>query len=313
MLKRLIYIFLGLSIITLFIFGQSSAALSPYIGIEVGDKFEFQFSKFEIQRYINGSKVIDEDGFELVNNKINITVNEIKEGNDGFFKELYGGSTVVNVTETFKRGVFPALTMLDSWFFLYYQVELVFDDLVTFVDPEEGSTIELFPPDTNDYSNFAGLPAFATTNTSFYEALEKEVPDFSGTPSMTPDRAQETDDSALKLNRFTQVSLQDGIFKMNITNGDMRAGYTSAEEPYYIEGRSYYYVEINTQQGVVNTLSWKIQYTIQIGEYSDDFIYEVIIDNLNPQTTTQVDFQLYQSITITICGLLLIRLVRRRN
>ena len=308
-IRKVSYLF----VFTLVFTSQISTALSPHIGIHIDDTFEYQFSKFEIFRYINNSLVVDEDGSNLVDNTIKITINDITEGNDAFFEDLYGESTLVNVTETFKRGSFTTTTFLDMWFLYYYDTEMMFGYLIVYSHPEEGIFPEMTPPDTNDYWNFAGLPVLATTNETFYESLELEIPDYSGTPPMPPDRAQNERDGEMKLNRFTQVSLRDSIFKMNVTNTEMRSGETTNNETWSINGSTNFYVEINTQQGLVNTLSWVVEYSVVLGATSDAFIYEVVIDNLNPQKTIKVDFQILYAATLSVLGLLVINIIRRKR
>ncbi len=311
--KKMLYISLSLFVFSLLLTYQTSASLSPYIGFEVGDEFEFQFSKFDVYRHINGSLVIDEDGSDLINNNITVTINEITEANDGFFKELYGSSTYVNVTETFKRGVFNKLTLLDAWFFYYYQVELSFDNWIMFFDPEWGINTGIESPDTSDYANFAGIPVLATTNTTFYQSLEDEIPDYSGTPPMPPDRMSDERDEELRCNnRITQASLKDDIFKMNVTNVDSISGETASNESWSIEGSTNFYVEINTQQGIVDKLSWLITYNLILGSTTDDFVYETMIKNLNPGVTAKSDFQVYQGLFLIVIGLIVIQLKKKK-
>ena len=307
-MKKTEIIGLSILVLSLMVTYQTSAALSPYVGISVGDKFQYEFTQFEIYRYINGSLILDINGSNLIDNSINITINDISESNDAFFENLYGSSTEVNVTENFKRGSFMAKTLLDMWFFHYYETEIGFDSFITYFDPEEGINGEITPPDTSDYSNFAGLPVLATTNKSFYEALEQEVPDYSGTPPMPPDRLLNEKDRSFTLNnRQTQASLQDGIFKMNVTNIDTRSGETSANESWSITGGTAFYTEINTIQGLVNILYWKIYYSTVIGETTDNLIYEIQIENLNQEITHNVSFQFYLGLITLILGLIVFR------
>ncbi|MHA1199385.1 MAG: hypothetical protein ACTSQF_08675 [Candidatus Heimdallarchaeaceae archaeon] len=311
--KKIPYLAVSLFMFSLLISNQATATLSPYIGFEVGDTFEFQFSKFDLYREINGSAEIAENGSELVGNQIDIAINEITEANDGFFKELYGESTSVNVTETFKRGVFTTVTLLDMWFFFYYDVEMAFDYWIVLFDPEDGVNMGFAALDISDYGNLAGLPVLATTNTTFYESLEDEIPDYSGTPPMPPDRTTNVEDTNVKLNnRLTQASLQEGIFEMNVTNSIMRSGETSSYESWSMEGSTNFYVEINTQLGIVNEFSYLVTYGLVIGATTDELFYEVMIENLNPQAI-KVEFQFYHGILAVIVGLIAFKFKKRKH
>ncbi|TFG08712.1 hypothetical protein EU534_02640 [Candidatus Heimdallarchaeota archaeon] len=298
----------------LFLTYQSSAAISPYIGFDTGDSFEFEFSQFDIYRKTNQTIVIDEDGSELVNNTIKVTINEIEEANDGFFEELYGESTYINITDTFKGGIFDTIVPLDYWFFYYYQMEIMFDTFITFFDPELGFFGEIGIPDTEDFSNFAGLPVLATTNTTFYQALEEEIPDYSGTPPMPPDRIRDDQEGEIMLsNRLTEASLRDKFFKMNVTNADIFTGETTSNETWHIGGISNFYVEINTQQGVVDKISWYFIYAVIIGLETDIFSYEVQISNLNPGITARIDLELIQGLILVLAGLMIIKWSRKKK
>lgn len=293
---------------------NTSGALSPYIGFSIGDSFEYEFTQFDIYRKTNQTIVIDEDGSNLVNNTIKVTINDIEEANDGFFKELYGESTYVNITDTFKDGTFNTIVPLDYWFFYYYQMEIMFDSFITFFDPELGFFGEIGIPDTEDFSNFAGLPVLATTNTTFYQALEEEIPDYSGTPPMPPDRTENgQDDEILFTNRLTEASLREDIFKMNVTNADVFTGETTTNETWHIGGISNFYVEINTQQGVVDIIAWSFVYAVIIGLETDIFSYEVQISNLNPGITKTIDLAFYQGLMVVLVGLIIIKWNRKKK
>ena len=312
--KKKTILLYSLVIFSLLVPYQCTAVLSPYIGFNIGDTFEFQFSQFNFKREINNTLIADEDGSDLINNKITVTINEIMEANDVFFKELYGESTYVNVTENFKGENYTVLTALDTWFFFYYDVEMVFDDWIVSFDPEEGLILGINGPDISNYWNFAGLPVLATTNTTFYQSLENELPDYSAFPSMPPDRMVNEKEEGLKLNnRLTQVSLRNDIFKMNVTNENLRNGEYAIIVPWSIEGLTNFYVEINVDQGVVNKFSWLITWDIVLGATTDEFTYEIMIENLNPISTVQIDFQFYQGILLILIGLTIIKLRRKKN
>ena len=91
----------------------------------------------------------------------------------------------------------------------------------------------------------------------------------------------------------------------------MRSGETTGNESWSIAGITNFYAEVNTLQGVVDKISWLITYNLTLGSATDLFVYEVVIENLNPGVTKKAGFELYFGLTLSILGVIVIK-VRKR-
>ena len=266
MKKELTVFLAGLTLLAILTSTPFTTAVSPFVEVEVGDSFKYVISKIYFWLEENNVVQAEETGEGIVNNQITVTVDAIFDSNDMYYLGLPYETTVLNVTESIGEQVFQAQTALDMWYSTFISIEFLYAMLVLGFNPEVPSGITVNIPDTSNYSFIMGLPIFATSNTTFYEEVKTQVNSTTTFSLAVDDSGSEDPTLNPELpNKIVEVSYIDGIFKLNVTNRDYFEGVTSAEISWNIQGYSKYYVDIDTNKGLVNSLIYEISYKINMG------------------------------------------------
>ena len=262
-MKKELTIFLaGLSLLMILSSAPFTTAVSPFVEVEVGDSFNYVISKVYFYLEENNVVTAEETGVGIVNGTINVEVDAIFDSSDVLYFGLPYETTTFNVTETIGDRSVQAQTPLDMWYGMFLSIEGLYAMLVDGFNPYDPPDITIEIPDTSSYDFIKGLPVFANSNTTFYEELEA---DLNGVTSLN----LALDDSNYNnpiINpgvpgRITEVSYIGGIFKLNVTNQgyfDDGTVSTNVDYDWSVQGISNYYVEIDTNNGLVNEMFYGI-------------------------------------------------------
>lgn len=313
MKKELTVFLAGLSLLAILTSTPFTTAVYPFVEVEVGDSFKYVISKIYFWYEENNVVQAEETGEGIVNNQITVTVDAIFDSNDMYNPGLPYETTVLNVTESIGEQDFQAQTVLDMWYSTFISIEFLYSMLVLGFNPEDPSGIVVNVPDTSNYSFIMGLPIFATSNTTFYEEVKVQVNSTSIFNLAADDSGSEDPTlNPVLPNKVVEVSYIDGIFKLNVTNQDYFEGVTLTEIAWNIHGNSKYYVDIDTNKGLVNSLLYELSYKINIGGVKTSLHMKIAIEKSSSGKTITLGLTFLEPL-LAVLGLTTFWVIARRK
>lgn len=155
--------------------GTTQAAISPYVGVVIGDEFEYEVTIFHLRQEVNNVVYVNMNPFGIEGNILKIKVNDIVEEEMMSFFGLYTeNQTKIETTESFSGKSFESGTFLDEWFETFFFLIFMYESTQLAFNPE---TYQFFEPEpfNDSVENYEGLPIFASTNESFYQQLNARL------------------------------------------------------------------------------------------------------------------------------------------
>lgn len=313
MKKELTLFLAGLSLLAILTSAPFTTAVSPFVEVEVGDSFNYVVSKVYFYLEENNMVVAEETGAGIVNNTINVEVNEIFDSSNILFLGLPYETTVFNVTETIGEQSFQALTPLDMWYSMFVSLEFLYAMMVDGFNPYDPPGIIIEFPDTSTYDFMKGLPIFATSNTSFYEQLEADLNDVTSLNLALDDSNYQNPIINPEIPiRLTEVSYINGIFKLNVTNQGYFDEITTTEISWSVQGISNYFVEVDTNNGLVNEMFYGLNVKTIVDGYKTVVDMKVGIEKSDTGRTWTLGLT-YLEPLLAVLGLTLVWVIVKKK
>ena len=313
-MKKELTIFLaGLSLLAILTSAPFTTAVSPFVEVEVGDSFKYVISKIYFWYEENNVVQAEETGEGVVDNQITVTVDAIFDSNDMYYLGLPYETTVLNVSESIGEQDFQAQTALDMWYSTFISIEFLYAMLVLGFNPEDPSGLVINIPDTTNYSFIMGLPIFASSNATFYETVVAQV-NSTTIFNLAVDDSRDEDPTLNPVlpSKIVEVSYIDGIFKLNVTNQNYFEGVTLTEISWNIQGSSNYYVNIDTNKGLVNSLIYEISYKINMGGVKTALHMKIAIEKSSTGRTFTIGLTFLEPL-LAVLGLTTFWVIARRK
>ncbi len=313
MKKELTYLLAGISFLVILVSVPLSTAVSPLVGVEVGDDFNYVVT--DIYFYLEEGLVVttEETGVGIVNNTINVQVDAIFESADIGYWGLPYPTTTFNVTETLGGQTFLGQTPLDMWYSTFVSIDMLYAILVDGFNPYDPPDVVIDFPDTSTYDFMKGLPIFANTNATFYEHLESQL-NAAIYPSFTYDDSINPIINPGIPSNVIEVSFIDGIFKLNVTKQgfiDDGTVTTDVDIDWSVEGVSNYYVEIDVENGLVQVMYYGIKVKTIVDGYSTELAMEVGIERSDSGRTFTLGLSFIEPL-LAVLGLTTFYIIVRR-
>ncbi|MHA1260152.1 MAG: hypothetical protein ACTSSG_08840 [Candidatus Heimdallarchaeaceae archaeon] len=262
--------------------------ISPFVGVNAGDEFNFKIVSAHTLLEHNGTTYIESHMFDYEGKTVNIKVDAISEGKfPDYFLVIPINKTVINTTETINGDIHITYSVLDQWYETLTFLLPSFDYFVNSFDP---LTYEFSPPESYK-EEYKGLPVFASTNTSFYQQLVEEG--IGG----------------------TTVSYNEEKANFTIVSNDLRFrdGTTNTTGYWNVTAEMGYYVQIDVNQGVLMEYSQLFAFKINIGMNNTKMLMKLKFENEASNTKTfSLNFEMVGPLIVGI-GLLTLVAKRRRK
>ena len=246
--------------------GTTQAAISPYVGVSIGDEFKYEVTIFHLKSELNSTVYINTNPFGMEGNKIDMNVTDIvEEEQTNFFGFTSVNNTKIKTTESFAGKSFESGTFLDEWYDAYIFFTTYFKTFQLSFDPE---TYEFKEPEPyNDSTeNYEGLIVFASTNKSFYEQLESEI---SAPPTLTPIKNEVNEDDPFKLeHELYDVAYweEKNEFYLNVSLYSSNSGTTSSEVGWDYNIGTEFIIHIDTANGLVKDIDYSMHHYVAVGD-----------------------------------------------
>ncbi|MCG3222969.1 MAG: hypothetical protein H7647_00775 [Candidatus Heimdallarchaeota archaeon] len=309
--KRMVRGIVSIVILISLISSNTEAALLSNVEVNIGDVFEYKYNQVQLFLRHNGTIYVNYLGADVVGKTINITVDDFYETTDQSFIGFNYDRIEFNQTERFDNITKESHTFLDYWFDTYRFVELAFNATTASFNPEN---YEVHPPDENavyDYNMLIGMPIFATTNLTYYEDIEENGFPEVGDIYLLKNRDKGEVKENLKYSREEQITFQENILKVNVTNEDTLSGITTTEEDWSVHSLTRYELTVDAEQGLVKKLLFEHSYEIAVGEQDTEVVTIVSFEQLVPENFT-IDFSLTIPLLIA-SSVLFVYVLRRRK
>jgi hypothetical protein len=277
--KELILGLIGFSLILLISISTTTSAVSPYVGVEVGDSYDYKVPKINI--FAKHNDIIYAEGlpFDFVGKTITIEITAIYDYTEtGIFFPFEEG-TGINVTESYDSTSYNSVTLLDEWFATFASIQFLYYFSVLQFNPE---FFEFIPPDPLEETeeDYPAQPAFASTNKSFYMELEEDA-----TANLIPvSFAPNEQDILIETNpeeTFNVTYFEDSNeFFMNVSLHHWGSGTTTTAQNWDINGYADFETYINVNEGLVEYLYYKFGYIVNIGTNNTKMEVEYELDRI---------------------------------
>ena len=244
--------------------GTTQAVISPYVGVSIGDEFEYEVTIFHIKHEVNNTVYINKNPFGMEGNKVIISVDDIiEEEYMDFFGFVGDNRTKIITTESFAGKSFDSYSFLDEWFETFGFLTFYYEFFPLSFNPETYSFEEPEPYNDSD-DRYEGLPIFASTNKSFYQQLN------------------DTFSNPLELPQM----------KYNLINGlPIKLGFESYEVGYW-EDRNEFYLNVSLYSSNTGTTSSEVGWDLNLGvtlEVHVDFAKGLVKD---------LDYSMHQYVAV---------------
>ncbi len=302
--KKLIRGIVSTLILLSLITSNTEASLLVNVGVSIGDVFDYKYTEVHFQMKHNGTTYVDYQGEDIVGKTINVTVDDYDIATESGFIGFYYDRVKFNQTERFDEEERETQTYLDQWFDFYFLTEMSYNSTAINFDPEE---YEFHPPNPDaiyNYTSLIGMPIFATTNTSFYQDLNDN-----GLPETEYPYLSKSE--PIKSTKTNQVSFEDNIFAVNVTNEDTISGVTVAEENWSIHGLLRYDVTVDAELGLVNAFKYSINYEASVGLDHTEIVTIIAFAKI-VENTYSIDFSLSAPLLL-ITSLIAFTVLKRRT
>ncbi|MCG3220222.1 MAG: hypothetical protein H7641_02480 [Candidatus Heimdallarchaeota archaeon] len=293
--------------------GTTQAAISPYVGVVIGDEFEYEVTIFHIRQDVNNVNYININPFGMEGNKIKIQVADIVEEETGdFFGLIYVNKTKIKTIEAFAGKSFESGTFLDEWFETFSFLLMYFDFFPSAFIPE---TYEFYEPEPfNDSAeNYEGLPIFASTNASFYQQLNST---FSESALLVPVKNEVERDTPFQLAHETyEVGYWPELneFYLNVSLYSSNTGTTTSDIGWDLNIGTDIVAHIDTANGLVKDLDYSMHLYIAVGTNSSLMKARQAFQKVEgvERPTITLDYN-FIAPTLTILGLVAIIVSRKK-
>jgi hypothetical protein len=253
----------GILFILVMLTGTTQAAISPYVGVSIGDEVEYEVTIFHIRQELNNIVYINKNPFDMEGNIVKIKINDITEEETGdFFGLLWVNKTKFITTESFGGKSFESYSYLDDWFETFSFLTFYYEMMLMGFNPD---TFEFDEPESfNDSAeNYDGLPVFASTNESFYQELENEIIG----PSIITNKEAEDENPPFQFEQeFREVAYWEdrNEFFLNVSLYTSTSGSTSTGKAWDLNLGVDIVTHIDTANGFVKDLDYAMHQYVAI-------------------------------------------------
>ncbi|NPD87906.1 MAG: hypothetical protein HGN29_04235 [Asgard group archaeon] len=254
--------------IVIMISGTTQAVISPYVGVVIGEEFEYEITIFHIKQDLNNVNYININPFGMEGNKIKIKVADIVEEEQSSFLGIpMENQTKIKTTESFAGKTFESESFLDDWFETFFFLTFYYETSPITFNPETYEFNEPKPFNDSD-ENYEGLPVFASTNESYYQQLNAS---FSEPATFVPVKNEVERDSPFQL---AYESYEVGYwpdkneFYLNVSLYSSNTGTTSTDIGWDLNIGVDIVTHIDIANGLVKDLDYSINEFIAVGTNS---------------------------------------------
>ena len=293
--------------------GTTQAAISQYVGVAIGDEYEYEVTIFHLKQEVDNIVYINVNPFGMEGNKIKIEVNDIVEEEMmsyfGFYTE---NQTKIKTTESFAGKSFESGTFLDEWFETFFFLMFFFETLPQAFNPE---TYDFYIPEpyNDSAANYEGLPIFASTNESYYQQLN--ATSFEKT-TLFPVKNEVERDIPFQFahESYEMVYWPDkNEFYLNVSLYSSETGTTSTDVGWDLNLGVDIVTHIDTVNGLVKDLDYAIHQYVAVGTNSSLMKARQAFKKVGggDRPTITLDYN-FLAPTLTILGLVAIIVTRKK-
>jgi hypothetical protein len=294
--------------------GTTQATISPYVGVDIGDKVEYEVTIFHMRQEVNNTAYVNVNPFGMEGNKVEIKVNDITEEETGdFWGMITINKTKIVTTESFAGKSFESGSFLDDWFEAFSFFSWYFVQFPLMFIPE---AYEFYVPEpyNETEANYEGLPVFASTNESFYQELNATL---AGGMSLLPVRNAVEKDTPIQ---FAHESYEVGYwpdkseFYLNVSLYSSDTGTTSTDIGWDLNLGFEYVTHIDIANGLVKDLDYSMHQYIAVGSSSALMKARQAFKKVGggDRPTITLDYN-FVAPTLTILGLVAIIVARKKR
>ena len=300
--------------IVIMISGTTQAAISPYVGVAIGDEFEYEVTIFHLRQEVNNVVHINMNPFGMEGNKVNIQVNDIvEEEMMSYFGLVTENQTKIETTESFSGKSFESGTFLDEWFETFFFLTFIYETYQLTFNPEIYQFIEPEPFNDSD-ENYEGLPIFASTNESFYQQLNATI---SESDASVPVKNEVDQDTPFQLahESYEVAYWEDkNEFFLNVSLYSSNSGTTTTDIGWDLNIGVDIVTHIDVANGLVKDLDYALHQYVAVGTNSSLMKARQAFKKVGggDRPTITLDYN-FLAPTLTILGLVAIIVTRKKT